>query len=341
MRGGSFNTAIGYNALVENFDGSDNTAVGEAALGANQGNNNTAIGEGVLADNVDGDTNTAVGWDAMGSNTEGSENTALGGDALINNLSGNRNIALGRTAGSNITSGSQNIIIGYDVDAPSATGDGQLVIGNLIFGTGLDGTGTTISSGNIGIGSNAPGYRLELPNTASTSGQGRANAWQTYSDGRFKKDLKPIAGALAKVMALKGVTYRSALELNARREVGLIAQDVENVLPEAVSISTTEVVLPGEKPKKVSDYRSLAYDRLVALLVEAVKELKQFTDGVALKVEKLVAQVTGHDAAIKELKAANDNLRFDLEAANDNYAAEIEELKEDILDLKAAIKARR
>ena len=254
---------------------------------------------------------------------------------------GEGNTGIGYQAGDNLTEGSQNIVIGHQVDAPSATADGQITIGNLIFGTGATGTGTTISSGNIGIGSNAPGYRLELPNTASTSGQGRANAWQTYSDGRFKKDLKPIADALAKVMALKGVTYRSALELNARREVGLIAQDVEKVLPEAVSVSTTEVVLPGEKPKKVADYRSLAYDRLVALLVEAVKELKQFTDGVAVKVEKLVAQVTGHDTAIKELKAANDNLRLEFKAANDNYASGLKSLREASARQQAEIKELR
>ena len=339
---GGHNVAVGYTALGSNIDGNQNTALGAGALAAAEdGSENTAIGFAAMVDSAGGESNTAVGAGAMGDASGGSFNTALGGSTLGAVTTGEGNTGIGYEAGDNLTEGSQNIVIGHQVDAPSATADGQIVIGNLIFATGATGTGTTISTGFVGIGSNAPGYRLELPNTASTSGQGRANAWQTYSDGRFKKDLKPIAGALNKVMALKGVTYRSALELNARREVGLIAQDVEKVLPEAVSISTTEVVLPGEKPKKVSDYRSLAYDRLVALLVEAVKELKQFTDGVAAKVEKLVAQVTGHDAAIKELKAANDNLRFDLEAANDNYAAEIEELKEDILDLKAAIKARR
>jgi CRISPR/Cas system-associated exonuclease Cas4 (RecB family) len=335
--GAGGNVAVGAGALYSNPGYASNVAVGAGALFTQTyGNSNVAVGAAALGGNENGDNNVAIGHEALEIATAAYSNVAIGyrvGAALEG---GNGNILIGEEAAANLEGGNSNIVIGYDVDVPSVTGDGQLVIGNLIFGTDLDGTGTTISNGFVGIASNAPGYRLELPNTASTSGQGRANAWQTYSDGRFKKDLKPIADALAKVMALKGVTYRSALEVNAKREVGLIAQDVEKVLPEAVSISTTEVVLPGEKPKKVTDYRSLAYDRLAALLVEAIKELKVFADNVAAKVEKLAAKVTGHDAAIKQLQAANDNLRLELKAANDNRAAQIEELKKELAGLKAA-----
>ena len=195
--------------------------------------------------------------------------------------------------------------------------------------------------GDVGIASNAPSYRLELPNTASSAGQGRANAWQTYSDGRFKTDIRVIDRALEKVMALKGITYRSVLDKKSAREVGLIAQDVEKVLPEAVSISNTEVALPGEKPKKVFDYRSLAYDRLAALMVEAIKELKPFVDGLAVKVEERIVQVTGHDAAIKEPKAANDNLRLELKTANDSYASGLKSLREVSARQQAEIKELR
>ena len=336
------NLGLGEGAQGALTTGDNNLAVGEGALLAMQaGGNNVAIGFNVLTGATVGGDNTAVGAFSMAGNVDGEFNVAIGSGALSGNAEGDQNIAVGLNAGDDISAGNQNIIIGYNVDAPDGTAGGQIVIGNLIFGTGATGTGTTISGGNIGIASNAPSYRLELPNTASSAGQGSANAWQTYSDGRFKKDLKPIADALAKVMALKGVTYRSALEVNAKREVGLIAQDVEKVLPEAVSVSNTEVVPPGEKPRKVTDYRSLAYDRLAALLVEAIKELKQFTDGVALKVEKLVAQVTGHDTAIKELKAANDNLRLELKAANDNYASGLKSLREVSTRQQAEIKELR
>jgi trimeric autotransporter adhesin len=141
-----------------------------------------------------------------------------------------------------------------------------------------------LSNGYVGIGL-SPTYRLELPNTATAAGQGRANAWQTYSDGRFKTNVKPIESALDKIMALQGVTYTSTTEKNPATQVGFIAQDVEKVVPVVVSVSKTQVTLPDGTTQDVPDYRSMAYDRLVPVLTEA----------------------------IKELKAANDNLRADFE----------------------------
>jgi hypothetical protein len=120
-----------------------------------------------LNSNTTGYQNTASGLYSLYSNTTGYENTAFGYDTLTSNASGIGNIALGVGAGNNISSGNYNIIIGYDIDAPSAAGDNQMSIGNLIFGTGIDGTGTTISSGNIGIGDAGPDYRLEVLDTVT------------------------------------------------------------------------------------------------------------------------------------------------------------------------------
>jgi len=93
----------------------------------------------------------------------------VGSFALYNLTTGNYNLGLGYKAGENLTSGSGNIIIGYDIDAPSATGSNQLNIGNLIFGTNLDGRNTTLSSGNVGIGTTNPSYKLStLYATAGT-----------------------------------------------------------------------------------------------------------------------------------------------------------------------------
>ena len=79
-----------------------------------------------------------------------------------------------------------------------------------------------------------------------------------YSDIRRKKDLLKIDNALDKVEELTGYTYTS--KLDNKRYTGLIAQDVQKVLPEAVNTET-------------DGHLSLAYGNMVGLLVEAVKEL--------------------------------------------------------------------
>jgi hypothetical protein len=78
-----------------------------------------------------------------------------------------------------------------------------------------------------------------------------------FSDARYKRDISPIADSLNKVRSLVGVLYTDS---NGNRKTGLLAQDVQTVLPEAVSTDEAGNL-------------ALAYGNLVGLLVEAVKEL--------------------------------------------------------------------
>ena len=83
-----------------------------------------------------------------------------------------------------------------------------------------------------------------------------------YSDRRVKAQFEPITDALSKVQQLHGQTYiRTDMDDANRRYAGLIAQDVEAVLPEAVS--------------ELDDHLTLDYSGTIGLLVEAIKELKQ------------------------------------------------------------------
>ena len=80
------------------------------------------------------------------------------------------------------------------------------------------------------------------------------------SDISLKKDIVVIDGALSKVYALRGVTY-DRTDIETTRQTGVIAQEVEAVLPEAVIEDENGI-------------KSVAYGNLVGLLVEAIKELK-------------------------------------------------------------------
>ena len=95
----------------------------------------------------------------------------------------------------------------------------------------------------------------------------------TISDATLKYDINPIDHALDKVAQLTGVTYKYLKD--GMESAGLLAQDVEKVMPCAVS----ERELPLHKNDGKS-YKTLNYDNLHALLIESIKEL-------TAKVEKL------------------------------------------------------
>jgi hypothetical protein len=86
------------------------------------------------------------------------------------------------------------------------------------------------------------------------------------SDERLKSDIKTVDSALDKVNALRGVTFMK----NGKRSLGVIAQEVEKVLP--------EVVIDG------AEYKSVAYGNIVGVLIEAIKEQD-------LKIERLEKMV--------------------------------------------------
>ena len=143
---GANNVAIGYATFLKNTTGFENFALGNLCLGKNtQGLRNTGLGYNVLAEQTTADYNTGIGWQA---------------GRLI---TGEKNIYIGAMAGgTNSETGDNNILIGYYIDAPVTAGSNQLSIGNLLFSQGIDGTGTTVSSGNLGICEPAPAAAIEL-----------------------------------------------------------------------------------------------------------------------------------------------------------------------------------
>lgn len=91
------------------------------------------------------------------------------------------------------------------------------------------------------------------------------------SDRRYKQNITPIIWALDKLVCLQGVTFTWDRDSYPHRffdegtEIGLIAQDVEKVIPEVVKTDS-------------EGYKSITYDKLTAVLIEAVKEMKKKID---------------------------------------------------------------
>ena len=89
-----------------------------------------------------------------------------------------------------------------------------------------------------------------------------------FSDNRFKEDIETIPDGLSKVCKLRGVTYnRIDIENYGDRHMGVIAQEVEKIIP--------EVVKTDKSKEKI---KSVAYGNMVGLLIEAIKDLKNEVD---------------------------------------------------------------
>ena len=115
------------------------------------------------------------------------------------------------------------------------------------------------------------------------------NAFRSYdnviayaSDGRLKENIVNITNALIKVKQLNGVTFdwkdevkQYGFEPSTKHEAGVIAQEVQSVLPEAVEIAPFDYdwqAADGSKSKSGKKFLTVKYEKLVPLLIEAIKE---------------------------------------------------------------------
>ena len=151
----------------------------------------------------------------------------------------------------------------------STTGGNDVVHAGAIGGafyitTGYSEQMRITSSGNVGIGTNGPGYKLDVSGTIRATGDVIA-----YSDARVKENIETISNALHKVRAMRGVNYNKIGD--NKRSIGVIAQEVLKVLPEVIHQDETGMY-------------SVAYGNIVGVLIEAVKELTK-------KVEELEAKL--------------------------------------------------
>jgi hypothetical protein len=110
--------------------------------------------------------------------------------------------------------------------------------------------------------------RMRILSNGNLHSDGNVIAYSnTISDERLKEEIKPIEGALDKVGQLNGYTF--TYKSDGKQSAGVIAQEVEVVLPSAV----TESTLPLKTDDGV-EYKTVQYDQLHGLLIEAIKELK-------------------------------------------------------------------
>ena len=179
--------------------------------------------------------------------------------------------SISAAAGIQVNGGTGPVTSGaVTVQGSGFSGTLSLGVNNILTTIGANGGMiTTLGSGtagvmitqltSLGVGTAASG----------TTGEIRAtnNITAYYSDDRLKTKLGNIENALEKILSLNGFYYEAnetaqALGYSVKREVGVSAQEVEAILPEIV----TEAPISSE-------YKTVYYDKLIPLLVEAIKEL--------------------------------------------------------------------
>jgi hypothetical protein len=134
---------------------------------------------------------------------------------------------------------------------------------------------------SVGIGTNPSGsYMLEI------AGKMRTTGINEISDERLKREITPIDNALGKVMKMQGMQYYwrredyPSLNLDNSKQIGLIAQQVEKIVPEVVQTDK-------------EGFKAVEYSKLIALLVEAIKQQETKIDAQQKQIDNLQGQNHG------------------------------------------------
>jgi hypothetical protein len=144
-------------------------------------------------------------------------------------------------------------------------------------------------NGSVGIGVSAPSYTLQV--NGSVAGVG---AYNNVSDVRYKTNITTLTHALDKIMALRGVQYEwrtnefPRLRFEQGAQLGLIAQEVKDVLPEAVS-------------EDAQGFYSIAYSKVIPVLVEAVKDQQKETERKDAEIQDLKRSVADLKKTVQAL----------------------------------------
>jgi hypothetical protein len=291
------NTAVGSYSMYSMTHGDDNVAIGTSALDVDtKGSNSVAVGRNALgSQNFTSATdthNTAVGYQAGYNITTGIQNTLIGSRAgnsattpnasvIVGEqaaggatLTGNDNTCVGFAAGYSLTSGQNNLFLGHDAGR-STSPSGTIVTGNNVVCLGDD----NISS-------------LHCADTSISS-----------SDSRDKADITDFNVGLNWVKDLRPVTYKwdkrswygtdeepygtpDGSKKKSKVNIGFLAQEVLEVEKANGFGDSADTMLTCNLTEDGQRY-GMKYERLVPVLVNAIKELSGKNDALEARIKKL------------------------------------------------------
>jgi len=287
------NNSLFGSVAGENAKGENNTYIGTEAGRMAIGSNNTyfgkAAGYGMYAETYSVEGNTEESTLKRGDKAEGSNNVMLGYKAGFYNYSAANNTLVGSEAGMNVNNGVGNVFLGFQAGANAYGAKNRLFIANsntespLVYGE--------FDNQRINLNADVTAY-----------------SYTEASDLRLKTNLITVSSALDIVNALNAYYFdwndnaKNTLGFPDKKQLGFVAQEVEAVVPEIVTTTST-------------GYKAVDYSKMTPILLEAIKEQNKMIQNLQQRVEKL--------------EALNDKLT--------STQKETEQLKADIEALKALI----
>jgi len=326
MSGGA-NTASGYQALHYNTSGQGNTASGYQAMYVNStGSYNTGTGTraGSTEDGsyLTGQYNTALGYDAfigtgtlnnataIGALAEVSESNALvlGCVAGVNSCPAGVNVGIGTTApghlldvagttaidSTGLNNGTNFIDLTFGLNAGEGMSSSRTAGPNqygIDLYTDFNRRISIEQHGNVGIGTTSPDNLLTVNGSADKPGGG---SWGTFSDARLKIVNGGFTDGLSQVMKIQPIHYRykpdNAMGIrDADEHIGVVAQEVQKIIPEAVTENSKGYLLVNNDP-------------IIWTMLNAIKEQQR-------EIKQQQSLLRAQSATMKSLQAEVRNTR--------------------------------
>jgi len=321
---GGMNTAIGRNSLATITTGAKCTAIGNGALATTTVGEQVAVGHDALYNQSSGDgKNTAIGFNAGNAATTAKENIYIGyhagkstggADTGYRNVaigyyaqgggttvSGNHNVGCGNGTWEDLTTGNGNTAFGSAAGSEVSTGDYNVLIGHLAGVGGSPSGNVNTHDGIVCLGDN----NISNFYCADTS--------ISSSDERDKADITDFTAGLGWIKALRPVTYRwdkrdwyytesdsgtgkitrtaitkDGSKKKNKQHVGFVAQEVLAVEQANGFAANKDNMLTVHLNEDDTAY-GMKYERLVPILVNAIKELSTEVDTLKTKVAALEA----------------------------------------------------
>ena len=291
----SGNVAIGTTSSVNKLDVEGAVAIGSSYSGTTSAptdglivQGNVAIGTTNFGNKLNVNGGVAIG--AYTGNTAPTNGllvegrVGIGVTSPVNHLDVEGGVAIGsaysgtNTAPTNGLLVQGNVAIGTTSSVNKLDVEGGVAIGATYSGAYAAPANSLIVEGSVGIGKTSTGsYKLDV------AGNIQGTSYNATSDRRLKTNIQPVSNSLSIINKLHGVSFTWIADNTNKPVLGLIAQEVENVLPEIVNTASIE----NEQGFK---QKSIHYDGLFPHLIESIKTLTEENKDLNTKVDVLTQE---------------------------------------------------